>query len=279
MAVIIAMLSTALPWGPIMAFLTSSPLMSPEEFVMISGIIGVKFAIALTCASVIIGLGSGYLSHLIEQKTGFLKDQIRFTANRNEADCNCVSNVSTTRESCCCMAMEINPVSIGSGGACCVVQPVVKADIFNPIRNFLRNIKWREIWENLIEVGVKQILIYFTIFVAIGYLINHFVATSLIKALFNAKSIFAVPLAALIGLPLYVNGETSVPLIKALMDGGVGGGAMLAFMITGPGTSAGVIAGLGTILKKRALILYVLFLLVGAVMLGYLYDLLLAVGV
>ncbi|MDF2840767.1 MAG: hypothetical protein K0Q99_1539, partial [Clostridia bacterium] len=29
MAVIVSMLTTALPWGPIMAFLTSSPLMSP----------------------------------------------------------------------------------------------------------------------------------------------------------------------------------------------------------------------------------------------------------
>jgi uncharacterized membrane protein YraQ (UPF0718 family) len=40
MAVVLSMLATALPWGPVMAFLTSSPLMSPEEFVMMSGILG-----------------------------------------------------------------------------------------------------------------------------------------------------------------------------------------------------------------------------------------------
>ena len=33
MAVVISMLATALPWGPVMAFLTSSPLMSPDGFV------------------------------------------------------------------------------------------------------------------------------------------------------------------------------------------------------------------------------------------------------
>ena len=47
MAVVIGMLSTTLPWGAIMAFLTSSPLMSPDGFIMLAGVIGLNFAIAL----------------------------------------------------------------------------------------------------------------------------------------------------------------------------------------------------------------------------------------
>ena len=47
MAVVLSMLATSLPWGPVMAFLVSSPLMSPEEFVMMSGILGPAFAIAV----------------------------------------------------------------------------------------------------------------------------------------------------------------------------------------------------------------------------------------
>jgi uncharacterized membrane protein YraQ (UPF0718 family) len=50
---------------------------------------------------------------------------------------------------------------------------------------------------------------------------------------------------------------------------------MLAFMLTGPGTSAGVIAGITTIMKKRAVGLYVAYLLAGAILLGYAYDLIL----
>jgi uncharacterized membrane protein YraQ (UPF0718 family) len=72
MAVVLSMLATALPWGPVMAFLTSSPLMSPEEFVMMYGILGPTFAIALVAASLLIGLGSGYMTHIIEKKTHFL---------------------------------------------------------------------------------------------------------------------------------------------------------------------------------------------------------------
>jgi uncharacterized protein len=62
------------------------------------------------------------------------------------------------------------------------------------------------------------------------------------------------------------------------MIGGASQGALLAFMITGPGTSAGVLAGLVTIMKKRAIGLYVIYLLVFAVTLGYLYDFLLMLG-
>jgi uncharacterized membrane protein YraQ (UPF0718 family) len=62
-------------------------------------------------------------------------------------------------------------------------------------------------------------------------------------------------------------------LIQTLLNGGAGEGAMLAFLITGPGTSAGVIAGISAILKKRAVILYIFFLLSGGIFLGYLYDL------
>jgi len=57
MAVIIGMLTTTLPWGPIMAFLTSSPLMSPDGFILLAGIIGLKFAIAVALASIVTGLG------------------------------------------------------------------------------------------------------------------------------------------------------------------------------------------------------------------------------
>jgi uncharacterized membrane protein YraQ (UPF0718 family) len=66
---------------------------------------------------------------------------------------------------------------------------------------------------------------------------------------------------------------------EKLIAGGAGEGAMPAFLITGPGASAGVIAGIATIMKKRAIILYVLFLLVGGIVLGYLYDLLLTIGI
>jgi uncharacterized protein len=295
MAVIIAMLTTALPWGPIMAFLTSSPLMSPDGFILIAGIINVKFAIALALASVIIGLSSGYITNLIEKKTNFLSDQVRFSKKPYEQSCGCSKENKTQVQTCGCARVDNVSLQL-----CCSNQASCSTSIdyyqnqfpaflvysFQPIENlvakfsnFAKKIKLHEIVEGFVNIGVKQILVYYSIFVAIGFLINRFVPAEIIVALFSAKNIFAVPLAALIGLPIYVNGESAIPLINSLMASGASGGAMLAFLITGPGTSAGVIAGIATIMKKRALTLYVMYLLFGGIILGYLYNMFLAMGV
>jgi len=91
----------------------------------------------------------------------------------------------------------------------------------------------------------------------------------LIVGLFSSSKGFAVPLAALVGLPLYVSGEAAVPLIQTLLKAGAGGGAMLA--------SALVVAGLSTFMKRRVVALYVLFILIGGIVCGYLFDLAVAV--
>ena len=97
-------------------------------------------------------------------------------------------------------------------------------------------------------------------------------------SLFGSKNIFSVPLAALIGVPLYVSDAGAIPIIKALMNSGASGGAILAFMITGPGTSVGAIAGSFTIMKRKAVLFSVSILLISAILLGYIYNLLLFAG-
>ena len=277
MAVIIGMLTTTLPWGPIMAFLTSSPLMSPNGFIMLTGIISLKFAIALTIASIVIGLGSGYLTYLIEKKTDFLKNQTHFSKKPQVQTCACTDAAPIPEQLCCAVPTgnNLNQSTLTSAFG----QVPTKNIGTNIFLGFLKKIKWLKIAKALMNIGVKKILLFYSIFVAIGFLINYFVPTSIIMALFSAKNFFAVPLASLIGLPIYVSTESSIPLIKALMAGGASGGAMLAFMITGAGTSAWVVAGIATFLKKRIISLYVLFLLAGGILLGYLYDLLLATGI
>lgn len=253
MAVVVAMLTTALPWGPIMAFLTSSPLMGPDEFIFISGIISVKFAVALTVASIIIGLGSGFAAQLIEKKTHFLDNQTRFS---NRIENSSQDSLDFDEMNCCTETATSSLIPDG-----------------RPLQKFATKYKIQEFLRFCFDVGVKQILIYFAVFAAVGYLINQYVPAELVTHYLGKGNVFAVPLLALVGLPLYVTGPSSLPVIDALMTGGASDGALLAFLITGPGTSAGVIAGIAMIMKRRAIILYVALLLAGAISLGYLYDL------
>jgi len=43
-AVILAMLTSTVPWGPIVAFMVASPLSSPSEFAYLAGFFGFRFA-------------------------------------------------------------------------------------------------------------------------------------------------------------------------------------------------------------------------------------------
>lgn len=121
-------------------------------------------------------------------------------------------------------------------------------------------------------MGIKQILLFYSIFITIGFLINYFIPESIVTILFGTKSIFAVPLASLIGLPLYVTTGSGVPIIQSMMESGASAGAMLAFKITGSATSAWVIAGFSTFMKKKAILLYVIYVTLGGLLFGYLYD-------
>ena len=266
MAVVLSMLTTALPWGPIMAFLTSSPLMSPDEFILYSGIVSVKFAVALATASVIVGIGSGYITHLIEKHTHFLDDQARFTKGKTKQSC-CDTEIKVTAP-CGCEDSDSEKAN----------EPVCGCSSPSKMQGFVQKYKLKELFKVFYEIGIKQVLVYFAIFAAIGFMINRFIPAALIMQYFGSGNKFAVPLLAIIGIPLYVSGSSAIPLITTLMAGGASSGALLAFMITGPGTSAGVIAGIATIMKKRALTLYVAYLLVFAIVLGYLYDFLLMLG-
>lgn len=87
---------------------------------------------------------------------------------------------------------------------------------------------------------------------------------------------WGVPLAATLGLPLYVNTDASLPLVRAFLDNGASAGAALAFLITGAGTSVGAVAGALAIARIRVITLVVGTLWLGAIVFGLGYDLLAA---
>ncbi len=94
-----------------------------------------------------------------------------------------------------------------------------------------------------------------------------------VAAIFGDGNIFNVPLAATLGLPLYINSEASLPLVRALIDNGMSQGAALAFLISGSGTSIGAITGALTIARWRVVGLVVGILWIGAIVSGFAFNL------
>ena len=71
----IPLLTAGVPWALMMTWLISSPLNSPNTFFLITGALGYPMAIAQIVAAIAMGVGSGWLTSLLERK-GYLKGQI-----------------------------------------------------------------------------------------------------------------------------------------------------------------------------------------------------------
>ena len=116
----------------------------------------------------------------------------------------------------------------------------------------------------------------FLAFAFIGYLLNDLIPTAWVTALFGSGQTWGVVLAATLGLPLYVNSDASLPLVKSFLDSGASPGAAMAFLVTGAGTSVGAVVGALTIARWRVLAVVVGTLWVGAIASGYVFDALVA---
>lgn len=122
-------------------------------------------------------------------------------------------------------------------------------------------------------LAVRRLLAFFFVFAFIGYGLNNLIPAAWVSRLFGTASGWGVPFAATLGLPLYVNSDASLPLVKAFMDNGASAGATLAFLITGAGTSIGAMTGALAIARWRIVSLVVGTLWIGAIVVGYGYNL------
>jgi uncharacterized protein len=88
-----------------------------------------------------------------------------------------------------------------------------------------------------------------------------------------------VPIAALIGLPLYVCASGSTPLAAMLLMQGLSPGAVLALLLTGPATNVTTFALLARLHGKRTAATFAIAMWLGAVGLGYLANWLLPAAI
>jgi uncharacterized membrane protein YraQ (UPF0718 family) len=270
-AVVLGMMASTMPWAPIVAFMVASPLTSPEGMVYTAGLFGWPFAIAMFAASIALGLGGGLAASLLERR-GLLGGQARLAPPRASA-CSCatVSRPVPTKQ----LLPMHQPVlqSVGCAETCAAEmrqEPVITSASARAVPDRIVGAA-----KDFLATG-GRLLAMFLGFAFVGYLLNNLVPAAWIAALFGSGKVYGVPLAATLGLPLYVSSEASLPLVRALLDSGMSQGAVMAFLIAGSGTSIGAIVGALTIARWRVVALVVGVLWVGAIAAGFGYNLLLA---
>jgi uncharacterized protein len=118
----------------------------------------------------------------------------------------------------------------------------------------------------------KRMFLYVFVGSAMGAIIYGFVPEELLATYMGGSSILAVPIAALIGVPLYVSIIPVIPIILSLSTKGVSTGAVIAFMITATSISPPELIMLSGMFKRKYLLLFVAMMIFGAIVTGYVFN-------
>ena len=118
----------------------------------------------------------------------------------------------------------------------------------------------------------RQLVPYLLLGAGIGAFIHGFVPTELISSIAGRGNPFAIPVAAIIGVPIYIRAETMIPIGLALIEKGMSTGAVLALVIGGAGASIPELTLLSAIFKRKMLAAFVLTIITIAIAVGYLAN-------
>jgi len=122
----------------------------------------------------------------------------------------------------------------------------------------------------------KQITPYLLAGIALGALIHGYIPQGFFEKYITKDNLFAVPLAVLIGIPLYSNASGVIPVIQALVAKGVPLGTALAFMMATVGLSLPEALILKKVMKWQLLAAFFGIVGLGIIILGYLFNIILS---
>ncbi|HAS80422.1 MAG: Permease [Candidatus Nomurabacteria bacterium GW2011_GWE1_32_28] len=121
----------------------------------------------------------------------------------------------------------------------------------------------------------KKVWIYILIGVGFGALIHGYVPADFLAQYAGKDKWYAVPLAVLIGIPLYSNAAGVVPLVSALTEKGVSIGTTLAFMMSITALSLPEFMILKKVMKIKLIFIFSGIVGVGIIFTGYFFNLIL----
>jgi len=119
---------------------------------------------------------------------------------------------------------------------------------------------------------VHKVWIYVLAGVAIGAAIHNWIPQDIITLILGKDNWFSVPLATLVGIPMYADIFGTLPIAEALVIKGVGIGTALSFMMAVTALSLPSIIMLKNVVKTKLLVLFVGFVTFGIILIGYLFN-------
>lgn len=219
-------------FGAMMTFLFTSPLLNPIIIGMFWAMLGMKITIIYFIFALIFAI----IASVLLEKWGFERFLISYT-NSNE----------------CC----------ASESSCCA-----KTSCESTKNNKLRSMKFHTILIKALTDSWKEfqrVFFHLIISCIIGAFVYEKVPTEFLQRYIGSDNFFSIPIAAIIGIPLYVRTSVLIPLSSVLIEKGVSLGAMMALIIGGGGASLPEIILLKSIFKKELLIAFIVVIMIMAI--------------
>jgi uncharacterized membrane protein YraQ (UPF0718 family) len=284
--VIWALLTAGVPIAPVMSFWLASPSMDPEIFFLSVSTLGWKLAVWRLAGTFVLSLSGGIITHVAVQRNWLGKRLLRTKPAMSvpgmgqlvqrvwqsfaalwETPRNVVPNPDGTLQiqgadvSCGCGAEDSEKECIDSD----INDRPIASESTSPRSDFASRLLSES------KSAIVMVVKFMALALFLEALIVLYVPQEWIVGLVGQGNIFAVPLAALLAVPVYTTSLAALAMIGGLLEQGMHPGAALAFLIAGPTTTLPAMVAVWGLANRRIFAVYLLMTLFGALLIGLLY--------
>lgn len=137
-------------------------------------------------------------------------------------------------------------------------------------------------WSERVTLGLEavreivgKVWLYVLLGIAVGAGIHGYVPEDFMASIMGKGAWWSVPLAVLLGIPMYSNAAGIIPIVQALLEKGAALGTVLAFMMAVIGLSLPEMVILRKVLKLPLIATFAAVVGAGILVVGYLFNFLL----
>jgi len=229
--VVIALSAAGVPLPPVLSLLITSPLMSPDAFVITVGQLGWTYALWKLAVAAAVGLAAGFTALWLARRdlvegTSFKAERMRAEGGRVRPGYQEILNAG-------CFAHGNEPGAV--------------VDRESRLVFFLERFR-----DMALLVG-KFLVLALLAQVALTY----YVPMNVVEPILGRRSALSVVFAALVSVPLPLNQVAAPSIVKGLLAAGMSPGAAMAMLVGGPVTSIPALSALLGVYDRRAFFLYI----------------------
>lgn len=228
------LLAAGVPLAPIMAFWLSSPITDPGMLAITAGTLGWSFALMKTSAAFVAGILGGGATFLLT-RSGFFQNPAR-----------------TSR---------LTAQLVGNSCSACGPSDIQW--------RFWTEVERRTVFAGTVIRTGRLMIVWLTAAFMAEFFMKLYLPESAVASIVGSDQPWAVPIAALVGAPIYLDGYAALPLIRGLMDAGMRTDAALTFLIAGGIISAWAAIPVFALVRKSVFAFYIFLALAVSMAAGW----------